>query len=67
MQKPEYLPVCQAAWYPKAAATFSDALAIVRRARWSVQSLSMSHEGTDRVKIPRQLLLRLTEALGYAT
>lgn len=66
MQKEQDLPVRQAAWYHKEAPTFSDALAMVRRRIWSAQSLSMSCDSSDTVKIPRELLLRLTETLSYA-
>jgi hypothetical protein len=66
MQQGEDLPVRQAAWYHKSAPTFSDALAMVRRRIWSARSLSISYESSDAVKIPRELLLRLTETLSYA-
>jgi hypothetical protein len=66
MQQVEKLPVRQAAWYQKAAPTFADALAIVRRAIWSTQTLSMSRNDSDIVKILHALLLRLTETLSYA-
>ncbi len=42
-----------------------DAIALVRQSLWS-STFSMSHPDTDMVKIPRALLERLTDTLGYA-
>jgi hypothetical protein len=56
----------QAAWYPKARPTFSDALALARRQLWEFHICATSPPDTQTVKIPRALLDRLTEALCYA-
>jgi hypothetical protein len=60
------LPVRQAAWYTKALPTFSDTLAFVRQHLWPVTISWMSPEEPDMVKIPKALLVRLTDALAYA-
>lgn len=60
------MPVRQAAWYEKERATFSDAIAMVRRDLWSHQYFGMSEKESESLKIPRALLERLTEALCYA-
>jgi hypothetical protein len=59
--------VRRAAWYDKRHPTISDALAMVRRESWS-------HEATfcglttesDAVKVPREYMERLTDAVCYA-
>jgi hypothetical protein len=58
--------VPQAAWYRKERPTFSDALAIVRRDLWQHALFPLSSARTDRAKIPRGVVERLTEALCYA-
>jgi len=55
----------QAAWYHKARPTFADALALVRREIWHHASLQTSTCGDAVIKIPRDLLARLTDALCY--
>ncbi|ABU57042.1 IS701 family transposase [Roseiflexus castenholzii] len=60
------LPVRQAAWYTKALPTFSDTLAFVRKQLWPVTISWMSPAEADMVKIPKSLLVRLTDALAYA-
>lgn len=55
-----------AAWYAKERATFSDTIALVRRCLWSHLHFSMSDYESDMVKIPRELLARLTDLLCYA-
>jgi len=55
----------QAAWYCKAAPTFSDALALVRRDVWRQQTFQLSASAGDRVKVPRAMLEHLTETLCY--
>jgi hypothetical protein len=57
--------VRQAAWYHKAAPTFADALACVRREIWAFETFRMSHCGTDMIELPRTLVERLTETLCY--
>lgn len=58
--------VRQAAWYPKALPTFSDALALVRRELWAQAAFCLSASDPDRQEIPRAFLDRLTDALCYA-
>ena len=58
--------VRQAAWYKKTLPTFSDALAQVRRCLWRQMSLMLSHENTERQKIPAQLFAHLGELLAHA-
>jgi len=60
------LSVRQAAWYPKQAITFSDALAAVRLRLWRNMHFSMSGRKTETLKIPKPLFERLTGALAYA-
>lgn len=55
----------QAAWYTKSLPTFVDAVALVRQYLWPC-TFPMSAEPTEMVKIPRALLERLTDTLGYA-
>ncbi len=59
--------VRRAAWYDKSCPTFSDALALVRRQLWSQEATfcgSMREEET--VKVPREFIERLTDAVCYA-
>lgn len=62
----EDLPVRQAAWYVKERATFSDALAAVRRLIWTDRTFWTSGTGTDSQKLPDTLLARFADALCYA-
>jgi hypothetical protein len=55
----------QAAWYRKTQPTVADALASVRRELWRHQTFQTSSCATDVVKVPRDVLARLTEALCY--
>jgi len=55
-----------AAWYPKAALTFSDAIAAVRREIWAHQISSMSRPNRDSIEIPRHTWQRMQNALAYA-
>jgi hypothetical protein len=55
-----------AAWYAKTQPTFSDAIAWVRRQLWCHRYFSTSDQNTDRIKIPRSLFERLTDAVCYA-
>jgi hypothetical protein len=59
------LPVRQAAWYTKAAPTFSDALAIVRQTLWQHLLFSMCKRTHDVQKISERQIKRLTSALSY--
>ena len=65
LQSSQKFSLRQAAWYAKPLPTFADAFALVRQSLWSC-TFSMSHPDTDMVKIPRALLERLTDTLGYA-
>jgi hypothetical protein len=55
-----------AAWYPKGALTFSDAIAAVRCEIWNHQIFFMSRSPADTVIIPRQAWERITNAVAYA-
>jgi hypothetical protein len=59
-------PVRTTAWYPKPQATFSEAMALVRRALWRADHFPIAGAQPDVVKIPLSLLERLTDALCYA-
>lgn len=59
-------PIQSAAWYDKHLPTFSDALALVRRALWTQPHFALSASEGDRVEIPRALLDRLCDTLAYA-
>lgn len=59
-------PVHTTAWYPKHRATFSDAMALVRRVLWQADHFPTSGAQLEVVKIPRALFERLTDALCYA-
>ena len=60
------LPVRQAAWYAKAAPTFSDTLAFVRQLLWPVAVFSTSPSSDEVIEIPRALFDRLTDTLAFA-
>jgi hypothetical protein len=64
---PENLPLPQASWYPKEEATFSDALAAVRRHLWGGGNYTMSPSDPDLCLIPRELLERLQQVACYTT
>ena len=55
-----------AAWYAKRTATFSDALAAVRRVIWAEAALRASTSGGEAEKVPRAVLDRLTDLACYA-
>ena len=57
--------VRQAAWYPKRAPTFADALALVRRDIWQHQAFPTSPCTEEMVKVPRTFIASLTETLCY--
>lgn len=62
-----HLPVRTAAWYAKSTPTFSDALAAVRRHWWRATITSCtSPRDVDMIKLPRQVVRRLREAVCYA-
>jgi DDE superfamily endonuclease len=55
-----------AAWYPKAALTFSDAIAAVRREIWRHQISFMSRPRRDSIEIPIEIWNRMEHALAQA-
>lgn len=59
--------VRRAAWYDKSRPTFSDALAVVRKQLWAAECIFCgSAQESDLVKVPREFMERLTEAVCYA-
>src|SRR3982751_704847 len=60
------LPMNQAAWYTKTQATFSDALAAVRRQLWHPANFFTSRSERDMINLPRALYSGLRHALCYA-
>jgi hypothetical protein len=60
--------VRRSAWYDKSRPTFSDALGVVRKELWAQeeQTFCGSAGDTDTVKVPREFVERLTDALCYA-
>jgi hypothetical protein len=60
------LPIRTAAWYEKSEATFSDAIAAVRRVMWPAQSFYMSPKRTDMLEIPRPVFELFVDSLCYA-
>jgi hypothetical protein len=60
--------VRRAAWYDKEHPTFCDALALVRRELWAQQEATFcgSAQESDMVKVPREFMERLTDAVCYA-
>ncbi len=57
-----------AAWYDKEHPTFSDALALARRELWAREEAAFcgSAQESDMVKVPREFVERLTDAVCYA-
>jgi hypothetical protein len=67
MTKRSAQTVRRAAWYYKRHPTFADALALVRKELWvQEQTFCGSMQEVDTLKVPRQFLERLTDALCYA-
>ncbi len=60
------LPIRRPAWYAKETATFSDALASVRRLLWTVSIYSMSPEIDGVRRLRAHMVDRLSNALCYA-
>jgi hypothetical protein len=58
--------VRRTAWYNKSHPTFSDALALVRRQLWTQPTFCGSPTATETVKVRREFLKRLTDAVCYA-
>ena len=65
LTKQQTLPVRQAAWYPKATPTFSDALAFVRRQIWQSQHFLISTSQGDITKLSLVDLQPWLDALCY--
>jgi len=63
---PERLPIRQTAWYEKEDATFSDALAAVRRDLWGDTNYRMSPDAPDLLLFPKDLALSLLEMACYS-
>jgi hypothetical protein len=63
---PKELPIRQTAWYEKEDATFSDALAAVRRDLWGGANYRMSPDDPDMLLIPRNLAASLMETACYS-
>ena len=61
------LPVREAAWYTKDGATFTDALAFVRRIIWGRLNYTHSAPAPDSVLIPQHSLELLMDTLCYGT
>src|SRR2546426_9236678 len=59
------LPLKQAAWYHKQAATFGDVLAVVRQHLWGNFTFPTSPTDPDVVLVPRSTLSRLAYAVCY--
>jgi len=59
------IPLQQAAWYPKAQATFSDVLAAVRRHVWGGLTFQTSASHPDVCLVSRMDLTRLIQAACY--
>jgi hypothetical protein len=60
--------VRRATWYEKKHPTFSDALALVRKELWAQQEATFygSEAETEMVKVPREFMERLTDAVCYS-
>ena len=57
----------QTAWYEKRHPTFSDALALVRKELWAQEmSFCGSAQEVETLKVPREFVERLTDAVCYA-
>jgi hypothetical protein len=59
------LPVRQTAWYRKTQATFSDALALLRKQLWGNFLFPISPNNPDSILLPRSVLDRLEMAVCY--
>jgi hypothetical protein len=59
--------VRRTAWYDKSYPTFSDALALVRKELWAQEATFCgSPQENEMVKVPREFMERLTDAVCYA-
>lgn len=60
-------PARRASWYDKPHPTFSKALAVVRKGLWErEETFHRLSRKTDMVKVPREFVERLTDAVCYA-
>ena len=67
MQKRHPLKHRRAAWYPKTAPTFVDAIALLRRTLWlASEGFSMSPSHPNSEKVPTAFYARLIDSLAYA-
>ena len=67
MSKQGANPVRRAAWYEKQRPTFSDALALMRKELWAREATFCgSARDIEAVKVPREFIERLTDAVCYA-
>jgi hypothetical protein len=64
---PDQLPVQRTAWYPKEEATFSDALAAVRRQLWKLDEYRQSPDQPEMFLIPAPVWTSLVQIALYAT
>jgi len=64
---PTELPVRQTSWYIKDEATFSDALAAVRRHVWSHSNYERSSQNPDLFLIPEAALFSLVDSACYSS
>jgi hypothetical protein len=67
MLYPTELPVRQTSWYSKNEATFSDALAAVRKHLWSHLNYERSPQNPDLFLIPQAALFSLVDSACYST
>jgi hypothetical protein len=58
--------VRRTAWYDKRYPTFSDALALVRKVLWGHSTLCESPQEDEMVKVLREFVERVTDAVCYA-
>ena len=63
---PDQLPLQRTAWYDKEEATFSDALAAVRRHLWGLDEYSHSADQPDMLLIPAPVWASLVQVALYA-
>lgn len=63
---PSTLPIRQTQWYAKDEATFSDALAVVRRDLWRGANSSTSTEQAEMLLIPKAVVDSLQEVACYS-
>jgi hypothetical protein len=64
---PTELPVRQTSWYSKDEATFSDALAAVRKHLWNRLNYKRSSQNPDLFLIPKAALFSLIDSACYST